>query len=200
MTNTPSSAAATAPPSTTTRGTPPGSTIAVDSSKYSPDNFAHFAEPKPEPPTTPKDAYKGVSVKPSTTPKPPPSIPSSPPRDPAELWRNHGKVFRAHLIVADEQKGGNIFTLSNNCSIERYYKVAERVSLFVICCIVAVVVASFAHFYFSSNPTLAPLSTLSLLGFGSISGHSYFRTIGTPRILFGGQSPRQVSEYRLAHA
>jgi len=43
-------------------------------------------------------------------------------------WRKHGKRYRAHLVLEDEQKGGNSFQLINDCSIERYYKVAERVS------------------------------------------------------------------------
>ncbi|CAJ1957546.1 unnamed protein product [Cylindrotheca closterium] len=42
-------------------------------------------------------------------------------------WRKHGKVYRAKLIVEDEQKGGNAFVLSNQCSIDRYYRVADRV-------------------------------------------------------------------------
>lgn len=42
-------------------------------------------------------------------------------------WRKHGKRYRAHLVLEDEEKGGNAFELSNDCSIERYYKVAERV-------------------------------------------------------------------------
>jgi hypothetical protein len=42
-------------------------------------------------------------------------------------WRKHGKVFRAKLVLEDEDKGGNAFTLSQDCGIERYYKVAERV-------------------------------------------------------------------------
>ena len=48
--------------------------------------------------------------------------------DPNEAWRKHGKLYRAQLVLTDEEKGGNTFVLSSNCSIERYYKVAERVS------------------------------------------------------------------------
>ena len=81
-----------------------------------------------------KDAFKGISVKPPRKQKGiPPTIvetqmqPAK--KDLAEVWRSHGKVFRANLVVHDEAKGGNIFTLSNNCSIDRYYKVAGRVSI-----------------------------------------------------------------------
>ena len=42
-------------------------------------------------------------------------------------WRKHGKLFRARLVLNDEDKDGNAFQVSNHCSIERYYKVAERV-------------------------------------------------------------------------
>ena len=44
-----------------------------------------------------------------------------------ETWRKHGKLFRAKLIMNDEESGGNTFVLTNNCSIEKYYDVAERV-------------------------------------------------------------------------
>lgn len=47
-------------------------------------------------------------------------------------WRKHGKLFRARLVLEDEDKGGNAFTLSNDCSIERYYKVAERVRFLLL--------------------------------------------------------------------
>jgi hypothetical protein len=92
-------------------------------------------------------------VPPMALPSPPPTPPPRPPRpppapglqyvesadtnsvmtptslssDPNEVWRKHGKVFRAELVVKDEEKGGNTFALSNSCSIERYYKVSERV-------------------------------------------------------------------------
>jgi hypothetical protein len=46
----------------------------------------------------------------------------------SEVWRNHGKVHRAKLVLVDEEKGGNTFVLSDKCSIDRYYRVAERVS------------------------------------------------------------------------
>mmetsp|Transcript_32633 Transcript_32633/g.76925 ORF Transcript_32633/g.76925 Transcript_32633/m.76925 type:complete len:601 (-) Transcript_32633:238-2040(-) len=47
--------------------------------------------------------------------------------DGSESWRNHGKMFRANVLIADERNGGNAFTLSDTCSIERYYRVADRV-------------------------------------------------------------------------
>ena len=54
--------------------------------------------------------------------------------DPNEAWRKHGKLYRAQLVLTDEEKGGNTFVLSSNCSIERYYKVAERVSWMLCVC------------------------------------------------------------------
>eukprot|EP00535_Pseudo-nitzschia_heimii_P008380 CAMPEP_0197189184 /NCGR_PEP_ID=MMETSP1423-20130617/19300_1 /TAXON_ID=476441 /ORGANISM="Pseudo-nitzschia heimii, Strain UNC1101" /LENGTH=479 /DNA_ID=CAMNT_0042641233 /DNA_START=410 /DNA_END=1846 /DNA_ORIENTATION=+ len=42
-------------------------------------------------------------------------------------WRRYGKMFRANIVLADESNGGNIFALSDSCSIERYYRVADRV-------------------------------------------------------------------------
>ena len=43
-----------------------------------------------------------------------------------EGWRTYGKMFRANIVSADESNGGNIFTLSDSCAIERYYRVADR--------------------------------------------------------------------------
>jgi hypothetical protein len=48
-------------------------------------------------------------------------------RDGGEQWRNHGKLFRARLLMKDEEMGGNFFVLSNDCDIERYYEVADKV-------------------------------------------------------------------------
>lgn len=48
--------------------------------------------------------------------------------DAAETWRERGKLFRDKLIMKDEESGGNAFTLCDNCEIEKYYDVAERVS------------------------------------------------------------------------
>jgi hypothetical protein len=45
-----------------------------------------------------------------------------------EAWRERGKLFRAKLIMDDEETGGDSFTLSHDCEIEKYYDVAERVS------------------------------------------------------------------------
>jgi hypothetical protein len=45
-----------------------------------------------------------------------------------EAWRERGKLFRAKLIMKDEESGGDAFTLSHDCEIEKYYDVAERVS------------------------------------------------------------------------
>lgn len=85
----------------------------------------------------------------TTTSSPPLAVPSSPStteqsttiftkyaqehkesREGLEAWRKHGKIFRATLIMADEESGGNTFVLSNQCSIEKYYDVAERVRIF----------------------------------------------------------------------
>ena len=35
-----------------------------------------------------------------------------------ESWRKYGKMYRAKLVLIDEEKGGNVFVLSNNCTIE----------------------------------------------------------------------------------
>ncbi|KAG7354710.1 hypothetical protein IV203_004066 [Nitzschia inconspicua] len=44
-----------------------------------------------------------------------------------DSWRKYGKQLRANLILVDDANGGNAFTLSEACSIERYYRVADRV-------------------------------------------------------------------------
>jgi hypothetical protein len=44
-----------------------------------------------------------------------------------ESWRKHGKRFRANLVLEDDAQGENVFTLSESCTIERYYRVADRV-------------------------------------------------------------------------
>ena len=49
---------------------------------------------------------------------------------PDQSWRKYGKLYRAQITLEDEQKGGNSFVLSNQCSIDRYYRVAERVRYF----------------------------------------------------------------------
>ena len=53
----------------------------------------------------------------------------------AESWRKHGKKFRANLVLVDDAQGDNVFTLSESCTIERYYRVADRVSahVFFVC-------------------------------------------------------------------
>lgn len=43
-----------------------------------------------------------------------------------ETWRNHGKSFRANIVLADEETDGDKFALSDCCAIERYYRVADR--------------------------------------------------------------------------
>jgi hypothetical protein len=52
--------------------------------------------------------------------------------DGTEAWRERGKLYRAKLIMKDEESGGDAFTLSNECEIEKYYDVGERVSAFII--------------------------------------------------------------------
>jgi hypothetical protein len=47
-------------------------------------------------------------------------------------WRRHGRQLRAQWVLEDEASGGSVFTINPNGSIERYYKVAERVSNDVI--------------------------------------------------------------------
>lgn len=51
--------------------------------------------------------------------------PISPSKD--QSWRKHGRSYRAKIIAEDEKRGGNSFILSNQCSIDRYYRVAEKV-------------------------------------------------------------------------
>jgi hypothetical protein len=41
-------------------------------------------------------------------------------------WRKHGKLFRANIVLTDEGIEGNSFSLSDSCTIERYYRVADR--------------------------------------------------------------------------
>lgn len=48
-------------------------------------------------------------------------------RDGGEHWRSQGKIFRAKLLMKDEEMGGNFFVLSNDCDIQRYYEVADKV-------------------------------------------------------------------------
>jgi hypothetical protein len=48
-----------------------------------------------------------------------------------ETWRKYGKLLRANLVLNDEQNGGNSFTLNDSCTIDRYYRVADRVR----CCV-----------------------------------------------------------------
>ena len=42
-------------------------------------------------------------------------------------WRKHGQLFRANIVSSDESDSSNIFSLSDSCTIERYYRVADRV-------------------------------------------------------------------------
>lgn len=44
-----------------------------------------------------------------------------------ETWREHGKLFRANIVEADESNGGDVFAISDSCAIQRYYRVADRV-------------------------------------------------------------------------
>ena len=44
-------------------------------------------------------------------------------------WRNCGKLFRANIVLADEDNGAEIFDLNDSCAIERYYRVADRYEL-----------------------------------------------------------------------
>mmetsp|Transcript_15778 Transcript_15778/g.18044 ORF Transcript_15778/g.18044 Transcript_15778/m.18044 type:complete len:624 (-) Transcript_15778:73-1944(-) len=42
-------------------------------------------------------------------------------------WRKHGQLVRANIVLTDEENEGNSFALSDSCTIERYYHVADRV-------------------------------------------------------------------------
>ena len=44
-------------------------------------------------------------------------------------WRKYGKIFRANIVLADEDNGAEIFDLNDSCAIERYYRVADRYEL-----------------------------------------------------------------------
>jgi hypothetical protein len=44
----------------------------------------------------------------------------------SQQWRKRGQKLRAKLVESDEE--ANNFVLSNDCDIEKYYKVADRVS------------------------------------------------------------------------
>jgi hypothetical protein len=48
----------------------------------------------------------------------------------SEAWRKRGNKMRSQLVLEDEQAGGSTFVLNSDCSIDRYYAVAERVSQF----------------------------------------------------------------------
>jgi hypothetical protein len=37
-------------------------------------------------------------------------------------------VYRAQIVMQDEQKGGKSYLINDQCSIDRYYRVAEKVS------------------------------------------------------------------------
>lgn len=45
----------------------------------------------------------------------------------SEAWRKPGKVLRERLVQEDEAHGGKSFTLSPDCPIDRYYRVADKV-------------------------------------------------------------------------
>mmetsp|Transcript_32730 Transcript_32730/g.49325 ORF Transcript_32730/g.49325 Transcript_32730/m.49325 type:complete len:361 (+) Transcript_32730:45-1127(+) len=42
-------------------------------------------------------------------------------------WRDHGKVRRRHLLEKDALEGSMNFSLSEDCSVSMYFKVADRV-------------------------------------------------------------------------
>lgn len=46
-----------------------------------------------------------------------------------ERWRRHGGARRLQLLEEDRLKGGQDFTLSFDCSVERYFQVARWVSV-----------------------------------------------------------------------
>jgi hypothetical protein len=45
----------------------------------------------------------------------------------SQQWRRRGQRLRAQLIEKDEAAGGQPFALSNDCPIQRYYQVADKV-------------------------------------------------------------------------
>jgi hypothetical protein len=46
-----------------------------------------------------------------------------------ERWRRHGGARRLQLLEEDRLKGGQDFTLSFDCSVQRYFQVARWVSI-----------------------------------------------------------------------
>jgi hypothetical protein len=47
-----------------------------------------------------------------------------------EEWRRYGKARRKEIVEKDKLDGGNKFELNHKCRVQRYFKLAERVSLF----------------------------------------------------------------------
>jgi hypothetical protein len=90
-------------------------------------NFSFHPQQQQQQQQQPFDPYHSPS-------KPTPSqIGKSPLPEKEQAWRKHGKAYRAQIVLQDEQKGGNSFVLSNECSIDRYYRVAEKVRISYRC-------------------------------------------------------------------
>ena len=48
-------------------------------------------------------------------------------------WRQYGKSRRRELLENDRRKGGSTFSLNSECSIQKYFAVADRVSFWKVC-------------------------------------------------------------------
>ena len=59
------------------------------------------------------------------------SLSSSSVAPPSDEWRRFGEARRRELVEKDELAGGTSFHLNKNCRIQRYFLLADRVSLFV---------------------------------------------------------------------
>jgi hypothetical protein len=44
-----------------------------------------------------------------------------------EEWRRYGQARRKELVEQDEMEGGQSFDLNNQCPVERYFRLAEKV-------------------------------------------------------------------------
>ena len=85
-------------------------------------------------------------------------------RRPHAPWRRRGQALRRKLI----QEDGNAFELSHSCSIDRYYKVAERVSFFITMTFLLLLSEKWAVSHFSACVQFF-VFFFPIIGHGSIS-------------------------------
>ena len=157
-------------PPTIKPSSPPPSTSTM--TLVTPDSSMHTPPPPPQPAPSSSRSVESSSKTPQY------SSPSTAFSDGTDGWRKHGKLHRARLVLNDEQKGGIV--LSNNCSIDRYYKVAERVGCILI---------GLERFdwLFGSH-----FMTFVTLGPRAVFIHEYQWSCRVGRILFGRKSPHKI--------